>query len=494
MIKIYDMRKQRGYAAVLLVVLMGVMGLSTITLYNSGQLTSSKMRQQNAADAAAYSVANIISRDLNFIAYTNRAMVANQVAIGQMTGIASWMKYIKQISGNLQKISSWAPYVGAATTALDEAMKVAEKAVDKFTKATIFGSDKVILGLGVAQSTLHIALQGAAVRVYKAVAKKNDPDVEFGGSLTAASLTLASLGKSYKSLNSKLHRTNEPKKGTSPKVVKDLERYDEFAEIVSNSRDQFSTRRAWNKKLYLPVIGTRLNANKVGGSNFERVQVSGNKYGWNWSAMDTLGIKFEAYLPDWTGTNWKWRDSKLFDAPIGWGAAHALNNKVNGNYYDYRRKGGRLYGAEKNCSRISCRWGSGAWSNAWSALLASGDDGNNLVQNIRTLQRFYTIKNRGAAFVGPKVTVLLEKPLRKANDKTRLWGQVLKDNGKSAQSRFDVEDNSNTNTMFAFSKAETYFMRPVDTKASTFWRRDGKTEYGNLYNPYWQPKLIDPGA
>ncbi|MCF6264587.1 MAG: pilus assembly protein TadG-related protein [Xanthomonadales bacterium] len=485
MIKIYDMRKQRGYAAVLLVVLIGVMGLSTITLYNSGQLTSSKMRQQNAADAAAYSVATIISRDLNFIAYTNRAMVANQVAIGQMTGIASWMKYIRQMSGNLQRVTSWIPYVGAATTALNQAMAIAEQAVEVFTKAMIIGADGVITGLGLAQSTLHVALQGAAVQVYEAVATKNDPDVNIVSGLTAASLA-----KSYISLDSKLHRTKKPKRGTSARAVKDLERYDEFAEIVSNSRDQFTQRRAWSVRVPLPIPLTRFRANKVGGSNFERVQVNGNEYGWNWSAMDTLGINIDVYGPNWRG-RWRWRS--IANLPIGWGAAHSLNKDKPGNSYNYFSTGGRLYGAEKGCRNVRCRWGNGAWSNRWPAWFAAIDDRNNLVRNIRTLQQFYTIKDRGAAFVGPQITVLLEKPLRAANDETRLWGQVLQDNGKSAQPRFDVEAGSNVNTMFAFSKAETYFMRPVDTKASPFWRRDGKIEYGNLYNPYWQPKLIDPG-
>ncbi|MCC7410973.1 MAG: hypothetical protein IT495_04995 [Gammaproteobacteria bacterium] len=62
-------------------------------LYKAGKLTSEKMRLQNAADAAAYSVAVIEARDLNFAAYINRAMVANEVAIGQLVGLHSWAFY-----------------------------------------------------------------------------------------------------------------------------------------------------------------------------------------------------------------------------------------------------------------------------------------------------------------------------------------------------------------------------------------------------------------
>jgi hypothetical protein len=46
------------------------------------------MELQNAADGVAYSVAIPEARDLNFMAYTNRAMVANEVAIGQAVGLA----------------------------------------------------------------------------------------------------------------------------------------------------------------------------------------------------------------------------------------------------------------------------------------------------------------------------------------------------------------------------------------------------------------------
>jgi hypothetical protein len=40
--------------------------------------------------------------------------------------------------------------------------------------------------------------------------------------------------------------------------------------------------------------------------------------------------------------------------------------------------------------------------------------------------------------------------------------------------------------MRALSKAEAYFSRPTDL----FPRGDGKTEYGSLYSPYWQARLL----
>ena len=52
------------------------------------------MEMQNAADAVAYSISMTEARDLNFAAYLNRAMVANEVAIGQLIGLASWAQLV----------------------------------------------------------------------------------------------------------------------------------------------------------------------------------------------------------------------------------------------------------------------------------------------------------------------------------------------------------------------------------------------------------------
>jgi hypothetical protein len=48
-----------------------------------------------------------------------------------------------------------------------------------------------------------------------------------------------------------------------------------------------------------------------------------------------------------------------------------------------------------------------------------------------------------------------------------------------------LPDKTEQNQLRALSKAEAYFSRPKD-----LWSRsDGKTEYGSLYNPYWQVHL-----
>lgn len=71
--------------------------ITLLILYNQGQLVRNRIQVENAADAAVYSQAKLAARNQNFIAYTNRAMVANEVSIGQMVALLSWAKHYKQV-------------------------------------------------------------------------------------------------------------------------------------------------------------------------------------------------------------------------------------------------------------------------------------------------------------------------------------------------------------------------------------------------------------
>ena len=88
--KIINKLRQKGQAAVLVNLFLLIMVVAGLGMYKSGKLTTDKMQLQNAADAAAYSMALTEARDLNFAAYMNRAIVANEVAVGQLVGLASW--------------------------------------------------------------------------------------------------------------------------------------------------------------------------------------------------------------------------------------------------------------------------------------------------------------------------------------------------------------------------------------------------------------------
>lgn len=103
---------QEGQASVFVLILIGVLIISVIFLFQAGRLTSEKMQVQNAADAAAFGAATLEARSLNFSAYTNRAMAANEVAIGQMVGLLSFVDELKTTG---EYIDTYAAALEAAT-------------------------------------------------------------------------------------------------------------------------------------------------------------------------------------------------------------------------------------------------------------------------------------------------------------------------------------------------------------------------------------------
>lgn len=113
-------RGQRGQAAVLTYLFAVVLVVAALSLFRTGRLTSDKMEMQNAADAMAYSVSTVEARDLNFAAYTNRAMVANEVAIGQAIGMASWAYHWKSIGDFLLEYNKYltGPTLGVSNAIL----------------------------------------------------------------------------------------------------------------------------------------------------------------------------------------------------------------------------------------------------------------------------------------------------------------------------------------------------------------------------------------
>src|SRR5690606_29071692 len=87
-------RRQAGQAMVLFMVLAGVLRLDTLLPSKPRQAVNKRVTLTNTADAAAYSVAVQQARVMNFAAYTNRARIANEVAVDQMVSLWSWMNMI----------------------------------------------------------------------------------------------------------------------------------------------------------------------------------------------------------------------------------------------------------------------------------------------------------------------------------------------------------------------------------------------------------------
>ena len=106
--------RQRGQVLALLLMLWAALLGGLLLVFNSGQIVTAKLRLVGAADAAAYSAAVWQARALNFQAYMNRGIVANEVAIAQLVSLRSWSDYMNQALHDAAFVSAAAPPVAAA--------------------------------------------------------------------------------------------------------------------------------------------------------------------------------------------------------------------------------------------------------------------------------------------------------------------------------------------------------------------------------------------
>lgn len=77
-------KNSRGQVIIPLMALVLAAGVIMFLVFNSGRTVNEKINLVNAADAAAFSGAQMVARDLNYMAYSNRAMIANELVVGHM--------------------------------------------------------------------------------------------------------------------------------------------------------------------------------------------------------------------------------------------------------------------------------------------------------------------------------------------------------------------------------------------------------------------------
>ena len=126
----------RGFvlAAGMALILMCAVGVTV--LLAAAALFSDKQRGSDLSDAAALSVATWYAQAMNYQAYANRAIIANEVMIAQSLTLLSWIKHLETITRNtgqvaalfpaLSGVSAWLEQATVATRGLAQAAVVSE--------------------------------------------------------------------------------------------------------------------------------------------------------------------------------------------------------------------------------------------------------------------------------------------------------------------------------------------------------------------------------
>lgn len=181
---------QSGQALLLamLLALAGAVGLAY--LFTSGQRVADKTRLTNAVDAAAYSAAVTQARALNFLAFTNRALVAHQVAMAHDVTLASWAKFGDTQGRRFAASNPPAPIVAAFFGAgHGRAYASAGALAGRLATQADRGSGALALAFAEHDRVVHDVLVRAQLAVQQSLAASREATIE---QVLAANYTQAS--------------------------------------------------------------------------------------------------------------------------------------------------------------------------------------------------------------------------------------------------------------------------------------------------------------
>ena len=292
---------ERGQVLALLLMLLAALIGSLLFVFNSGQIVAAKVRLVGAADAAAYSAALSEARALNFQAYMNRAIVANEVAIAQSVSLRSWSGYMNQLLQRSATIATVVPPLGAPLRALSQVWREIDRGVQRalppLESAASHWNVEVLSRAEYVADAQAAALAGSLARD---IALANVPELGAGG-----------VGREFVVFNAaRWHAFTEGHGRFGDQRAR-------LREVVMASRDGFTRARGWTLGL-ASVAALR----KRGGTDLIGYD--------SWRGMDTLALRVPGLLG-------------MREGPLAWQAAEnrrhaqAGRGEHGGSYRDNPR-------------------------------------------------------------------------------------------------------------------------------------------------------------
>src|SRR5690554_2454659 len=161
------------YLWVMVLIVAGMLAAVLLIVERTEQLQRRTAANQ-VAEYAAESVAVIAARDLNFKAITNRAMLANEVVIGQLLGVYTWYDMARDSSEQIALYSAWIPYVNAVTRSLYQVLQRLRGTVQIGVRSLVAAQQGIIALLQQAQWAFHQASWLSTLATAHHVVASND--------------------------------------------------------------------------------------------------------------------------------------------------------------------------------------------------------------------------------------------------------------------------------------------------------------------------------
>ncbi len=537
---------QQGQTIVFSLIFMVIIILSVLMLYNSGKLTSEKMQMQNAADATAYSISLLEARDLNFAAYTNRAMIGNEIAVAQLVGLFSWLDMWGSSVGFfrvqvLQRLQTLAAGTGPAAalfvpvlaalqvilTVIENGLNVVQNGLRSITPIATKVISAVNKAYSLAQQGMHYSTIVLSVSTLSDVIQANAPGAklsDFGYFSLATHISTY-----YANPINELTFVRRNKNSNSDELS--LFMRHQYAATVNGSRDEFSVNRFSNNRpnggfdfplLPFPEIDVNIDIGvavidflfdmgidllRRGGTDLRYKEVAG-KEEYSWTGVDLMGINFwfllgldvDVCVPliacvDLIDIN----INPSVDIPMGTGAGQVASNAGVMRRGDMINVDGERYGGAPGDLPITYNWtvptpdlGAVSKMSQASSLIFKGHPGLPEFNAVIPKEQMAKLKAdhpgfnfvEDLGFMAPYLVIGLVKE----DADIRTIDKILNSNPSR---KIHLDNNFQDSEMAAIAKSEVYFSRPTDPLAGHFNRNDGRTEYGSTYNPFWQARLVD---
>ncbi len=428
-------------------VLVGMLG--ALVLFNTGQVAVDKQRLANASDSAAYSGMVWQARALNFQAYSNRAMVANQVSMGQAVSLASWANYAAQTSINARAVLGGIPFVGQFIATMATMIQtISESIVKPIAQGMVTVIGPINKAVALSQQTMFASSFGATPDIVRDVAKASDSRFTTDTAYSALGLT---------------NNLSQWKNFTQTYTLDDISDMAERTKLVNDSRDPFSKARYWDFFDNFWVYSTPFTKHKVFREGETRLVMvdRGGEPAWEWMGMDTVALETRIWRP--------FRSSRRIEVPMGWGAAYANNNGENKIVVN-------------ECNRRSLRATDCQYFNrndqTAELAVAQIDSLNSYtgINEFRSISQSIRDLDDGEAVLRLKAEVSMDLDTVKSSDK------VINN-----REPFVTPMVSPADKLSSISVAEVYYRRPEAYRATSSSKV--RLEPANGYNPYWDVRL-----
>ncbi|MDO4230988.1 MAG: pilus assembly protein TadG-related protein [Lautropia sp.] len=448
-------QRERGQVLVFFMFLLLFAALLTFFHFSSSQATVAKTRLVNATDSAAYSVALWHARTMNYYAYTNRAIIANEVAIAQAATMVSFSSYVYKLADNLEDIARYFPYINQIFEAIEQIAEIAhqltsyvarfESMARTYYNAALSHSQTIMFALSQLYTTNQLATE---------VGRQTAKNIFIVGMKTDV-LKTVSLTRRY---------SDDDRQRLKDLVMRSLDPY-------SKDHGGTWTLSGFNKeedwKSYLgPKVERRGQTEMIRDhdtGSFDR-----------WQSYDTLSLhERRGFLRK------RWRET----LPLAWGGAEIADEaKEELDTLDRRRGGARADGNKR--------------TNGWAYRLVSEEDdfwSQDVYLGIPTVRELdydssALRKNRNFPTMRIGVVGRMSQGGATDDDGGRINRVGTAEQLGIGAGRLALKDEffARGKGLMALASAEIYFKAPP--------RPDSRVEYASLYSPYWQARLVPVDA